>query len=127
MASRQISPSDGGIAASPRWWSKSWGRVASCVSRSSPRRCSSISRDRLWLGADKGEWGGRLAVVDLEKWTVRELDHPPAGVYEIVSDLRSSTPTRSSIGTSGLAVPSPDPFAYRCYRVVRIEAGSPWI
>ena len=42
------------------------------------------SRDRLWLGADKGEWGGRLAVVDLEKWTVRELDDRPAGVYGFV-------------------------------------------
>ena len=42
------------------------------------------SRDRLWLGADKGEWGGRLAVVDLEKWTVRELEDPPAGVYGFV-------------------------------------------
>jgi len=42
------------------------------------------SRDRLWLGADKGEWGGRLAVVDLEKWTMRELDDPPAGVYGFV-------------------------------------------
>lgn len=45
------------------------------------------SRDRLWLGADKGEWGGRLAVVDLDKWTVRELDHPPAGVYGIVETM----------------------------------------
>jgi hypothetical protein len=42
------------------------------------------SRDRLWVGADNGEWGGRLAVVDLEKWTVRELDDPPAGVYGLI-------------------------------------------
>ena len=45
------------------------------------------SRDRLWLGADNGEWGGRLAVVDLEKWTVRELKRPPAGVYGIVETI----------------------------------------
>src|SRR5262249_55721475 len=32
------------------------------------------SHDRLWVGADKGEWGGRLALIDLEKWTVREVD-----------------------------------------------------
>jgi hypothetical protein len=42
------------------------------------------SRDRLWVGADKGEWGGRLAVVDLEKWIVGELDDPPAGVYGLI-------------------------------------------
>ena len=42
------------------------------------------SRDRLWVGADKGEWGGRLAVIDFDKGTVRELDDPPAGVYGLV-------------------------------------------
>jgi hypothetical protein len=42
------------------------------------------SHDRLWVGADKGEWGGRLALIELEKWTVRELDDPPAGVYGFV-------------------------------------------
>jgi hypothetical protein len=29
---------------------------------------------RLWIGSDIGEWGGRLAVVDLKSWSVRELD-----------------------------------------------------
>jgi len=48
------------------------------------------SHDRLWLGADKGEWGGRLAVVDLQKWTLRELDHPPAGVYGLVETAGGS-------------------------------------
>jgi hypothetical protein len=45
------------------------------------------SRDRLWVGADKGEWGGRLAVVDLGTWAVRELDDPPAGVYGLLETV----------------------------------------
>jgi hypothetical protein len=42
---------------------------------------------RLWIGADSGEWCGRLAVVDLKSWSVRELDiggargAHPQGVY----------------------------------------------
>jgi len=41
-------------------------------------------QNRLWLGADNGEWGGRLAVVDLARWTVRAIaddDKDLQGVY----------------------------------------------
>jgi hypothetical protein len=40
------------------------------------------SRGRLWLGAERGEWGGSLGVVDLTAWTVREIAHENTdGVY----------------------------------------------
>ncbi len=32
----------------------------------------------LWLGADNGEWGGRVARVDLTKGTIAALDPPPS-------------------------------------------------
>ncbi|AGA27923.1 hypothetical protein [Singulisphaera acidiphila] len=32
---------------------------------------------RLWLGADNGEWGGRLARVDLARGTIAEIKPPP--------------------------------------------------
>jgi hypothetical protein len=32
------------------------------------------SRGRLWLGAERGEWGGSLGVVDLASWRVREIN-----------------------------------------------------
>jgi hypothetical protein len=36
------------------------------------------ARGRLWIGADRGEWGGRLAMVDLAAWSVREVE-PKSG------------------------------------------------
>ncbi len=34
---------------------------------------------RLWLGADNGEWGGRVTRVDLTKGTRASIDPPPSG------------------------------------------------
>jgi hypothetical protein len=34
---------------------------------------------RLWLGADNGEWGGRVTRVDLTKGTSASIDPPPSG------------------------------------------------
>jgi hypothetical protein len=33
---------------------------------------------RLWLGADNGEWGGRVTRVDLTKGTIAAIDPPPS-------------------------------------------------